>query len=62
MNTLNSLNPLDDPEAQFYSFISTAICGNKHHTIIRHTVFLSFHEQSSNPPPLSSIWDLPIYP
>ena len=48
-----------DREGQFYSFISTAICGNEHPTIIRHTVFLSFYGESSIPPPLSGLWDLP---
>lgn len=48
MNTL-------DPEGQFYPFISTAISGNED----RRFITLSFHEYSSNPPPLSSIWDPP---
>jgi hypothetical protein len=61
MNTLNSLNPLD-PEAQFYPFISTAIRGNEHPTIVRNTVFLSFYGESSIPPPFSSLWDFPRYP
>ncbi len=51
------MNPLD-PEGQFYPFISTAICENEDPTVVLHIVFLSFHEQSSNPPPLSSIWDI----
>jgi len=52
------MNPLDQ-EAQFYPFISTAISGNEHPTIVNHIIFLSFHEDSSNPPPLSSDWDIP---
>lgn len=45
------MNPLDT-EAQFYPFISTAIRGNEG----------SFHGDSSNPPPLSSIWDIQFNP
>jgi hypothetical protein len=55
--TIIKMNPLD-PEGQFYPFISTAIRGNEDPTVVLHIVFLSFHEQSSNPPPLSSIWDI----
>ena len=51
-----------DLEGQFYPFISTAIRGNEHPTILRHIIFLSIFEESSNPPPLSSYLDLPRYP
>lgn len=50
MNTL-------DPEGQFYPFISTAISGYENQKFIQCFIALSFHEDSSNPPPLSSIWD-----
>ena len=59
--TVIKMNTLD-PESQFYPFISTAISGNEHHRIIRHMVFLSFYGESSIPPPMSSLWDLPRYP
>ena len=48
-----------DPEAQFYPFISTAICGNEDRRFIQCFLTLSFHEDSSNSPPVSSIWDPP---
>jgi hypothetical protein len=47
-----------NPEAQFYLSISTGFLGNEDPTVVRYIVFLSFHEQSSTPPPLSSIWDI----
>ena len=46
-----------DTEGQFYPFISTAISGNEDPKIIQCFITLSFHEDSSTPPPLSSIWD-----
>ena len=46
-----------DTEAQFYPFISTAISGNEDRRFIQCFLTLSFHEDSLNPPPLSSIWD-----
>ncbi len=52
MNTLDS-------EAQFYPFISTAIRGNEGSLVIECFHKDSFHGDSSNPPPLSSIWDPP---
>ncbi len=55
------MNPLD-PESQFYPFISTAICGNEDPTVVRHIIFLSFYENSSDPPPLSDYWNLSRYP
>lgn len=51
-----------DLEGQFYPFISTAIRGNEHPTILRHIIFLSFFEESSDPPPLSSLWNVPFNP
>jgi len=57
----NKMDTLD-PEGQFYPFISTAIRENEHPLLLRHIRFISFHEDSSNPPPLSSYWDLPSYP
>lgn len=55
MNTL-------DPEGQFYPFISTAIRGNEDPKIIQCFITLSFYEDSSTPPPLSSIWDIQFNP
>ena len=55
------MDPLDI-QGQFFPFISTAISGNEHHRIIQHMIFLSFYGESSNPPPMSSLWDIPRYP
>lgn len=51
-----------DPEGQFYPFISTAITGNEHPLLVQCFLKSSFHEDSSTPPPLSQVWDLPRYP
>jgi len=59
--TVIKMDPLDI-QGQFFPFISTAISGNEHHRIIQHMIFLSFYGESSNPPPMSSLWDIPRYP
>jgi len=52
----NKMDTLDlDQEGQFYPFISTAICENDH-------ILLLLHDDSINPPPLSSYWDIPFNP
>ncbi len=47
-----------DPEGQFYPFISLAIHGNED----PYFRLISFHEESSTPPPMSSIWDIQFNP
>ena len=51
-----------DPEEQFYPFISLAICGNEDPYFIQCFRIISFHEESSTPPPLSKIWDIQFNP
>ena len=51
-----------DPEAQFYPFISLAISGNEDPYFIQCFRIISFHKESSTPPPLSQIWDIQFNP
>lgn len=51
-----------NPEGQFYPSISTAITGNEDPLFVKCFRIISFHEESSTPPPLSQVWDLPRYP
>lgn len=50
-----------DPEAQFYSVISTAITGNEHPLLVQCFVKNSF-QKSSTPPPLDPAWDIKYNP
>ncbi len=54
MNKIDTL----DPEGQFYSFISTAICGNEDQFLKKCFLQDSFHGDSSTPPPMSLVWDI----
>jgi len=56
------MDTLDPKEGQFYPFISTAICGNEHPSLLQHIRIISFHDDSMYPPPLSSYWDIPFNP
>ena len=48
----------EDSESQFYPFISTAITGNEDQFFLKCIRIVSFHEESSTPPPMSQIWDI----
>lgn len=47
-----------DQESQFYPFISLSFRGDEDPTLIQYFRIISFHEESSTPPPLSSIWNI----
>ena len=48
-----------DPESQFYPHISFTLRGDEEDTtLIQYFRIISFHEESSTPPPLSSIWNI----
>ena len=52
-------NQLDDPESQFYPPISFSLHGDEDPYFLRCVRIISFHEESSTPPPLSLVFDIP---
>jgi len=52
---------MEDPEAQFYSVIRTNyMSDNIINEQLSHFINYSFHGETTNPPPLSWMWD-PIH-
>jgi len=59
----NKMNKIDtlDTEGQFYPFISLALHGDEDPFFIKCFRIISFNEDSSTPPPISRVWDIPPF-
>jgi hypothetical protein len=52
-----------DSESQFYPRILLTLRGDEEDTtLIQYFRIISFHEESSTPPPLSSLWNIRFNP